>query len=86
MVPGPFCFDPDQSTIRDFCSGGIDCRRMLWSSILEFWLRWSHFNRRSRFRITIFDGWTRWNNSKPRLERVVLAVLIHAVEECGWRE
>ena len=40
---------------------------------LQFRLRCSHCNRRSGFRITIFDGRTRGDNSKPRLERVVVA-------------
>ena len=38
---------------------------------LQFRLRCSHCNRRSGFRITIFDNRTRGDNSKPRLERVV---------------
>jgi hypothetical protein len=29
MISECFCFDPDQSAIRDFCSGGIGCRRIL---------------------------------------------------------
>ena len=40
---------------------------------LQFRLRCSHCNRRSGFRITIFDSRTRGDNSKPRLERVVVA-------------
>ena len=40
---------------------------------LQFRLRCSHCNRRSGFRITIFDNRTRGDNSKPRLERVVVA-------------
>jgi hypothetical protein len=40
---------------------------------LQFRLRCSHCNRRSGFRITIFDKRTRGDNSKPRLERVVVA-------------
>ena len=33
----------------------------------------THCNRRSGFRITIFDKRSRGDNSKPRLERVVVA-------------
>ena len=40
---------------------------------LQFRLRCSHCNRRSGFRITIFDNRTRGDNSKPRLERAVVA-------------
>ena len=40
---------------------------------LQFRLRCSHCNRRSGFRITIFDNRTRGDSSKPRLERVVVA-------------
>ena len=40
---------------------------------LQFSLRCSHCNRRSGFRIAIFDNRTRGDNSKPRLERVVVA-------------
>ena len=40
---------------------------------LQFRLRCSHCNRRSGFRITIFDERTRGDNSKTRLERVVVA-------------
>ena len=40
---------------------------------LQFRLRCSHCNRRSGFRISIFDNRTRGDNSKPRLERVVVA-------------
>jgi hypothetical protein len=39
---------------------------------LQFRLRCSHCNRCSGFRITIFDERTRGDNSKPRLERVVV--------------
>ena len=39
---------------------------------LQFRLRCSHCNRRAGFRITIFDNRTRGDNSKPRLERVVV--------------
>ena len=38
---------------------------------LQFRLRCSHCNARVGFRITILDERTRWDNSKPRLERVV---------------
>ena len=40
---------------------------------LQFRLRCKGCNRRSGFRITIFDERTRGDNSKPRLERVVVA-------------
>ena len=40
---------------------------------LQFRLRCSDCNRRSGFRITIFDNRSRGDNSKPRLERVVVA-------------
>jgi hypothetical protein len=40
---------------------------------LQLRLRCSHCNRRSGFHITIFDTRTRGDNSKPRLERVVVA-------------
>jgi len=40
---------------------------------LQFRLRCKGCNRRSGFRITIFDNRTRGDNSKPRLERVVVA-------------
>jgi hypothetical protein len=40
---------------------------------LQFHLRCSHCNRRDGFRITIFDNRTRGDNSKPRLERMVVA-------------
>ena len=40
---------------------------------LQFRLRCSHCNRRSGFRITIFDERSRGDSSKPRLERVVVA-------------
>ena len=40
---------------------------------LQFRLRCSHCNRRSGFRITIFDNRTRGDNAKPRLERAVVA-------------
>ena len=40
---------------------------------LQFRLRCSHCNARVGFRITIFDTRTRGDNSKPRLERVVVA-------------
>ena len=40
---------------------------------LQFRIRCSHCNRRSGFRITILDERTRWDNSKPRSERVVVA-------------
>jgi hypothetical protein len=36
---------------------------------LQFRLRCSHCNARACFRITILDERTRWDNSKPRLER-----------------
>jgi hypothetical protein len=36
-------------------------------------LRCSHCNARAGFRIIILDERTRWDNSKPRLERVVVA-------------
>ena len=39
---------------------------------LQFRLRCSHCNARAGFRITILDERTRWDNSKPRLERVVV--------------
>ena len=54
MVPEQFCFDPDQSIESERF-----LRRLLWASILQFWLRWSNFNRRSRSRITIFGEPTR---------------------------
>ena len=38
---------------------------------LQFRLRCSHCNARAGFRITIFDGRTRGDSSKPRLERLV---------------
>ena len=41
--------------------------------VLQFRLRCSHCNRRSGFRITIFDERSRGDSSKPRLERVVVA-------------
>jgi len=44
---------------------------------LQFRLRCEGCNRRSGFRITIFDERTRGDSSKPRLERVVVA------GECG---
>jgi hypothetical protein len=40
---------------------------------LQFRLRCSHCDRRDGFRITIFDSRTRGDNTKPRLERVVVA-------------
>lgn len=40
---------------------------------LQFRLRCSNCNRRNGFRITIFDNRTRGDNSKPRLERLVVA-------------
>ena len=40
---------------------------------LQFRLWSKGCNRRSGFRITIFDSRTRGDNSKPRLERVVVA-------------
>jgi hypothetical protein len=40
---------------------------------LQFRLRCEGCNRRAGFRITIFDNRTRGDNSKPRLERVVVA-------------
>ena len=40
---------------------------------LQFRLRCQGCNRRSGLRITIFDNRTRGDNSKPRLERVVVA-------------
>jgi len=40
---------------------------------LQFRLRCTHCNARVGFRITILDERTRWDNSKPRLERVVVA-------------
>jgi hypothetical protein len=40
---------------------------------LQFRPRCTHCNRRSGFRITIFDNRGRGDNSKPRLERVVVA-------------
>ena len=40
---------------------------------LQFRLRCSHCNARAGFCITILDERTRWDNSKPRLERVVVA-------------
>ena len=40
---------------------------------LQFRLRCSHCNARAGCRITILDERTRWDNSKPRLERVVVA-------------
>ncbi len=39
---------------------------------LQFRLRCYACNRRAGFRITIFDNRTRGDNSKPRLERVVV--------------
>jgi hypothetical protein len=40
---------------------------------LQYRLRCSHCNRRDGFWISILDERTRWDNSKPRLERVVVA-------------
>ena len=40
---------------------------------LQFRLRCKGCNRRSGFRITIFDNCTRGDSSKPRLERMVMA-------------
>ncbi len=40
---------------------------------LQFRLRCAHCHCRSGFRITIFDNCGRGDNSKPRLERVVVA-------------
>ncbi len=40
---------------------------------LQFRLRCGGCNRRGGFRITNFDGRSRGDNSKPRLERVVVA-------------
>ncbi len=40
---------------------------------LQFRLRCLHCNARSGFRISILDERMRWDNSKPRLERVVVA-------------
>jgi hypothetical protein len=40
---------------------------------LQFRLRCSHCNCWRGFRITILDLRTQWDNSKPRLERVVVA-------------
>jgi hypothetical protein len=40
---------------------------------LQFRLRCSHCNARAGFRISILDERERWDNSKPRLERVVVA-------------
>ena len=40
---------------------------------LQFRLRCQGCNHRDGFRITIFDERTRGDNSKPRLERVVVA-------------
>jgi hypothetical protein len=37
---------------------------------LQFRLRCTYCNCRRGFRITILDARTRWDNSKPRLERV----------------
>ena len=50
------------------------CRTaLLCTNDLSFWLRAEGCNRRSGFRITIFDARTRGDNWKPRLERVVVA-------------
>jgi len=50
--------------------------RLAWDTLvydLQFRLRCQGCNRRGGFRITIFDGRTRGDSSKPRLERVVVA-------------
>ena len=62
----------------EFSPGFLQRRYRLASDTLvfdsQFRLRCSHCNRRRGFRITIFDGRSRGDHSKPRLERVVVGV------------
>jgi len=57
----------------EFPPGFLQRRHRLASDMLVYDLQFRLRCRRSGFRITIFDNRTRGDNSKPRLERVVVA-------------